>query len=212
MKKLLAVLVIAALAGGVTVQDAWCQQFYLGIFFSYNEATFDPYVGGAGVHPGTVYNPPTNTSFFVYVVVWGPTGLPTFNGYELTIIAPPETEDFFNMAWDTQGVGASIVRPGGYPGQGGYSIAHGYTSPREWAGHLSILRGQFRTFLPHTGQWRLGPFDELSTRPKVQFGPNELFAHLPVDGYDGGFAVMAATGGVVATENKTWTGIKSLFR
>ncbi len=207
MKRLLALALVAMMAGGAMAQPS------IGIFFSTSTslpAGFDPFAFEGAVHPNTVT--PSGT-FYAHVVVAGLTGYSILNGYEFGILVPAEDDDFFPMGgWDYMGVGAGIDAT--YPGiPGSYCRAHGYTVPRSIsADFMIVMQARFRNFYgAGFGDWSLGPWGITTTMPKIVVDAEfELDVPVLVEDYQGGWVVCAGSG-VVATESMTWTNVKSLF-
>ncbi len=209
MKKLLALALVAVMAGAAMAQPGVPG---IGFFFgTENLPIFDPYQYGEDPHPATIT--PAGT-FWAHVVVIGIEDYSVLAGYEFGTLVPAEDDDFFPMGgWDYMGIGAGIDAT--HPDvPGSYCRAHGYTVPREiTTNYMVVMKARFRNFYAAGhGEWWLGPWGVTTIMPKIVVDGVEMNVPVAVADYDGGWVVCAgAAPGTVATEPMSWTNVKSLF-
>ncbi len=211
MKKLLMLVLIVATASGAFAQiDPG--QLSIGIYFgAENMPGLDPFAQSDYLFSYT-YTP--LGTFWAHVIVLGLGGYSQLAGYELGILVPDETDDFYAMGgWDFMGVGAGIDAT--YPGlPGSYCRAHGYTVPRpiNTVGHYMILmKARFRNSIRYGySYWQLGPWGVTTLMPKIVADGIEMYVPLWLCDYSDGWAVCAGWE-PTAAQTRTWSEVKSLF-
>lgn len=191
MKKLLALALVAMMAGAALAQPASSEDNMMGMFFSDVEFT-----DGATNHVNAF------APFFGYVVLLNPT-VPSIGGYELGIALDPSV---FVLG---------VSGPNGWTNFGN-NTNHlaGYTSPVPASDAGTVMAS---LNMLYTGTATIfigfGPSEpsSLGDWPAIANGenPDELIA-CPLTS-DGGYVATINGDGVVATESMSFTGVKALF-
>jgi hypothetical protein len=212
MKKLLALALVAMMAGGA-LADA-----QIGVFFSPGATAFEmlPVEDGV-VHPQTIISVTPFVPFRINVVAYGIEGMGAMlEGYELGIVVP--VFGFPQGAWNFMGEGPGLDNA--HPTEpGSYSRAHAWSVPKPIVMDSQVLMwvDYFPTTAPAFVEYKLGPYDATAVFPKLLVDGQIVFCEVGPDyNLEGvvasnGFAVVAGTEGIVATENMSWSNVKSLF-
>lgn len=206
MKTLVLILAMVAACGAVAQPPG--EPPYIGIFYEYDQDTFDPGLYEDGVHPQANFTPPVGAHFWVHVVAFGleELGYTHLVGYELGLLTPPEDSTFYpTSGWYFYTFGPCFLDCPNDPHA--LCVALGYTDPRPLTGgHLSLMYGRFFLATPLAtpepwllGPWGYGQYPRLAVR-RADGTTEEISVNLPIEGYAGGW-------GVVATMLANWVSV-----